>query len=481
MPIFGLVWVASWVSCLFASTQVLLKVPYPLTSVLQNPLVSASLRLPGRLFALNPLPLSLATLTYDSASHTDASSEDVASSDAQPAIAPVDWSLAPINLSPWAVESSQFQDVQSLIEFQPPAVPPPPTELSWLDRLESLLFRSQSRYTKLLSQLVKLTHGQRAKGQKPFTRTTQELAFPTFSSHPNPFHRGFSGLQVSPSSAQDAFTIVPIWGDQAALKADAADSFRVLEVQFEDCPLVDPNADKVTSGNQQAFQIRFHDHVIAAVPEQWLAAQLVQELRQTLDRANLQADQVEPTIVNGMPAAELEIQPSANNRLLFTVNDEFAKAWGCEPDLLAMGWVNNLRQAIDQPALPFAVAQEKLYGLQDSNKKMTGVASWYGDDFHGLQTATGEIYDQHAFTAAHPSLPFDTYLKVKNLRNGRSVVVRINDRGPYVGNRTLDLSLAAARSLGSETIGLVPIEAIVLQPSPLSTSSERLARVDNVP
>lgn len=479
MPIFGLVWVASWVSCFFASTQDLLKTPYHLTSVLQNSLVSASLQLPSRLFSLNPTPLSLATLTFDSRSST-AVSDDGASRNSVQSSSSIDWLIAPVSLTPWAFESTQFNSSLPTIEFQPQAVSPITSRLSWIDRLENLLFRSQSRYAKLLSEIVKLAHSQRVKVNKPFTRATQELVFPTFSPHLNPFHRGFSGVKISSPPAKDNFTVVPIWGDSTSLREDAPHT-RALDAQFEDCPLVSLHVGHATSGNQRAFQIRFHDHVIAAAPEQWLAEQLVQELRTMLDRANLQADPIEPTTVNGMPAARLEIPQSTEDRLLFTVDQEFAQAWGCDPELLAMGWVNNLRRAVDQPPLPFAVAQEKLYGLQDSNKKMTGVASWYGQDFHGLQTATGEIYDQHAFTAAHRSLPFDTYLKVINLKNGRSVIVRINDRGPYVGNRTLDLSLAAARSLGSEKIGLVPIKAIVMQPDAVSASSERLARVDTAP
>lgn len=75
-------------------------------------------------------------------------------------------------------------------------------------------------------------------------------------------------------------------------------------------------------------------------------------------------------------------------------------------------------------------------------------SSWYGPGFHGRKTANGEIYDQMALTAAHKSLKFGTLLKVTNPRNGRSVVVRINDRGPYIEGRDLDLSKAAARDLG---------------------------------
>src|ERR1700757_3034244 len=77
-----------------------------------------------------------------------------------------------------------------------------------------------------------------------------------------------------------------------------------------------------------------------------------------------------------------------------------------------------------------------------------GVASWYGPGFHGNRTANGEIYDQYELTAAHPSLPLGSRVMVTNLTNGRSVEVRINDRGPFVDGRAIDLSYAAARTIG---------------------------------
>lgn len=77
-----------------------------------------------------------------------------------------------------------------------------------------------------------------------------------------------------------------------------------------------------------------------------------------------------------------------------------------------------------------------------------GIASWYGRHFHGNQTADGERFDMNALTAAHRTLPFNSYVRVTDLANGRSVVVRINDRGPYDGHRIIDLSARAARELG---------------------------------
>lgn len=85
-------------------------------------------------------------------------------------------------------------------------------------------------------------------------------------------------------------------------------------------------------------------------------------------------------------------------------------------------------------------------------------ASWYGPGFHGRKTANGEVYDQMSFTAAHKSLKFGTLLKITNLKNSKSVVVRINDRGPYIHGRDLDLSKAAALELGMVRKGVAKIK-----------------------
>lgn len=94
-----------------------------------------------------------------------------------------------------------------------------------------------------------------------------------------------------------------------------------------------------------------------------------------------------------------------------------------------------------------------------------GVASWYGPGFHGKKTATGEIFDMYAMTAAHKTLPIPSYAQVTNLENNRSIIVRINDRGPFVGNRELDLSYAAAKTLDMDEGGTGAVEIKVISPS----------------
>jgi rare lipoprotein A len=91
-----------------------------------------------------------------------------------------------------------------------------------------------------------------------------------------------------------------------------------------------------------------------------------------------------------------------------------------------------------------------------------GNASWYGVPFHGRRASNGEVYDMHKFTAAHRTLPFDTVVRVTNLGNGKSTVVRITDRGPFVDNRIIDLSMAAAREIDSIGPGVVPVRLEIL-------------------
>jgi rare lipoprotein A len=97
-----------------------------------------------------------------------------------------------------------------------------------------------------------------------------------------------------------------------------------------------------------------------------------------------------------------------------------------------------------------------------SAQALAGAASWYGPGFHGRRTASGERFDQNALTAAHRSLPFGTRVRVTNQANGESVVVRINDRGPFHGNRVIDLSREAASEIGllRAGVGRVTIEVI---------------------
>ena len=108
----------------------------------------------------------------------------------------------------------------------------------------------------------------------------------------------------------------------------------------------------------------------------------------------------------------------------------------------------------------------KRYHVLDSSDGFVqrGIASWYGTKFHGRSTSSGEVYNMHAMTAAHKTLPIPVYVHVKNLDNGRSLVVRVNDRGPFVSGRIIDLSYAAAKKLGVDGPGTANVEISTVGP-----------------
>ncbi|HLT19790.1 MAG TPA: septal ring lytic transglycosylase RlpA family protein [Thermomicrobiales bacterium] len=106
---------------------------------------------------------------------------------------------------------------------------------------------------------------------------------------------------------------------------------------------------------------------------------------------------------------------------------------------------------------PYQIQGRWYYPEFDPSYDRVGVASWYGEPFHGRRTANGEIFDRDLVTAAHPTLPLPSLVRVVNLQNGRELMVRVNDRGPFVGDRIIDLSQEAARQLGFEGQGLAPV------------------------
>src|SRR5438046_8005443 len=103
---------------------------------------------------------------------------------------------------------------------------------------------------------------------------------------------------------------------------------------------------------------------------------------------------------------------------------------------------------------PYSVAGRVYVPEEDVNYQQEGMASWYGDDFHGRLTANGEVFDMGALTAAHPTLPMPSYARVTNIRNGKSLIVRVNDRGPYHDNRLIDVSNKAAELLAFTSNGV---------------------------
>src|SRR6478752_3369720 len=123
---------------------------------------------------------------------------------------------------------------------------------------------------------------------------------------------------------------------------------------------------------------------------------------------------------------------------------------------------------------PYSVAGRVYVPEEDADYRAEGMASWYGDDFHGRLTANGEVFDMGALTAAHPTLPMPCYARVTNLSNGKSLIVRVNDRGPYHGNRLIDVSNKAAELLEFKGNGVARVRVEYAARAPLEGSDDRV-------
>ncbi len=122
---------------------------------------------------------------------------------------------------------------------------------------------------------------------------------------------------------------------------------------------------------------------------------------------------------------------------------------------------------------PYVVAGQTYVPEENRAYRAEGLASWYGDDFHGRLTANGEVFDMEGISAAHPTLPMPCYARVTNLANGRSLVVRVNDRGPYHGNRVMDVSSKAAQLLEFRQNGVARVRVEYVGPAPLEGTDDR--------
>jgi rare lipoprotein A len=226
---------------------------------------------------------------------------------------------------------------------------------------------------------------------------------------------------------------------------------------------VDPNGSYdyspvlIVKQNPSSYEVWVNNSFVARLPDQITAKALQNRLQQLIKSPTVQPTQLQPGLVDKTPSLMV------GNRLLFAIDQKLSQQIGRNGDILALEWTNNLRIALHTKPLTLVQGQMEMYGLQSSTTKLSGIASWYGGYFHGRLTANGEIYNQDDFTVAHRTLPFNTFLKVTNLENNKSVIVRVNDRGPYILPRNLDLSRTAARCLDSEHTGLVTYQAVILQ------------------
>jgi rare lipoprotein A len=122
---------------------------------------------------------------------------------------------------------------------------------------------------------------------------------------------------------------------------------------------------------------------------------------------------------------------------------------------------------------PYTVNGRTYFPEHNASYRAEGIASWYGADFHGRRTANGEVFDMNGISAAHPTMPMPSYARVTNLENGRSIIVRVNDRGPYARDRVIDLSIGSAKALGTFGRGLARVRVEYVGRASLTGSDDQ--------
>ncbi|MGQ4650520.1 septal ring lytic transglycosylase RlpA family protein [Lyngbya aestuarii] len=439
MPFFGIIWVTSWVSCLLASGQVILKVPEHLASALPAKvfsLVSNPIELPPpKVFPqqtysdIQSYPLSVAALhnlTFEfdtgnfSVRHQQVTRALLSSS--RLSLDQVQYNVYRLDSKPKRESVSSALTASSSSDWQQTASP---------------VYKTNDE-TKLYRRLFNMVRNFWSKPQpvEPAKKAPPESVVVIST-------RSWERVGEKPKF-EEGFVKLGFWWYSQLLKA------RALAAQ--------------TDSQGEYFQVWLKGHLIAQLPHQQQATVIAESLKKLfLEPSYLHGNSsdIEPAIMDGLPVVKL------GKRLLFKVDRTLARDLENNQKILAIEWANNLRVAMGKAPLELVEAQKRMYNLVETQKTVQGVASWYGPYFHGRITATGETYNQNDFTAAHLSLPFGTYLKVRNLRNGETVIVRINDRGPYIDGRNLDLSREAARSINSENVGIVPYEAVIMK-SPIA-------------
>ena len=189
---------------------------------------------------------------------------------------------------------------------------------------------------------------------------------------------------------------------------------------------------------------------------------IAERLTDLADLALLSPDNTVPDTVKDLAVGRVD------GEVVFTVDPDTANWYGRTPQDLTVMWVNNLRIALD--GSPLSEAETRTYKNEFNHTPidLEGLASWYGPYFYGRPTASGELFVPGTMTAAHKTLPLGTMLEVTSPDTGRTIVVRVNDRGPYIGPRILDLSETAALELGVHHMGVANVQIRILDSAPNS-------------
>lgn len=213
----------------------------------------------------------------------------------------------------------------------------------------------------------------------------------------------------------------------------------------------------------KAASVFVNDHEVVRFRSQVEAYSPHVRAKQVLNRleAYLKNDGTYHGLTVGINGAKQPII-QLGDAVLLTVDAGTAQAAGLPAQQLAKVWCKQLRSALGEPQDLTAQWASTVNKQWVRPLVAQGMASWYGPGFHGRHAADGSVYNQHAMTAAHKTLPFGTKVKVTNVNNGRSCVVRITDRGPFIAGRVLDVSKAAAATLGMLSSGVARIQLQVL-------------------
>lgn len=422
MTFFGLVWTTSWVGCLLASNHGLLRVPDCIANALPTKVLSvvnSPLEQPTPRFVLAPV--------YSAVGSNPSPGTILANSSFTQSLTNVPFPFAQTA----TVGTHPFRDTAESVTC--------PAKLDALNERGKSLSTSHSAST----------------SSHHFSNTS--LPQKIWKLIENLFSWGQSVESTDRTLTEEMVLIRPV--TQTGTRGRKKSQERRVKRGF--LQYTQRQKKTADAAEKQQFQVVVKGRGIAQLPTQKQAEQMAKNLTLLFCNASDPAEiksSVQVMLSDGIPVVK------AGDRLLFQVDDTLAQGLDQHRELLAIEWANNLRLALGQSPLSVADAQQQMYNLVETPNTIEGIASWYGPYFHGRYTATGEIYDQYDLTAAHPTLPFDTYLKVKNLDNGHTLIVRINDRGPYIPGRTLDLSRQAARSLQSEKVGVIPFEATLMKP-----------------
>ncbi|MGB7439643.1 MAG: septal ring lytic transglycosylase RlpA family protein [Coleofasciculaceae cyanobacterium] len=437
MPFFGIVWMTSWVSCFLASSQALLKVPDYLSGAFPASVLSV---------VSSPIEIPTSPLYSEAFSHSSS-----VSTMSKPGLVGVGTGVSPLPtlLAQSGVSSSfRLNGVENLFcrpesgqkkEYKPAVGKP--SSLSALRKEKSIdeapeksKSRSNSSEKTISQQILQAIKIFLPKGEQvePIKKVPPDSVLVISTQSGKPLEENYSSTGGAVQRGLRRYSQL------LTARAFAA----------------------TTPKGKEQFQVWLKGRLIAQLPSQPQAVLMAKKLKKfifNLSEQELNTSSIEPILIDELPAVKF------GERLVFKIDDVLAEGINRNRKLLTVEWANNIRKALGQAPLKLAKAQKQMYNLVETGNTLGGVASWYGDYFHGRLTANGEKYDQYEFTAAHRTLPFDTYLKVRNLKNDDTVIVRINDRGPFIDGRNLDLSRQAARCLNSENVGIVPYEAVIMK------------------